>query len=36
MMRLPPFTYLAPRRLDEAVRLLGEHGPAAIRTLEQP
>ena len=30
MMRLPPFTYLAPRRLDEAVRLLAEHGPAAM------
>ena len=26
MMRLPPFTYLAPRGVAEAVRLLGEHG----------
>ena len=30
MMRLPPFTYLAPRGVDEAVRLLEEHGPAAM------
>ncbi len=30
MMRLPPFTYLAPRRLDEAVRLLAEHGAHAM------
>ncbi len=30
MMRLPPFTYLAPRRLDEAVRWLAEHGPRAM------
>jgi 4-hydroxybenzoyl-CoA reductase subunit beta len=30
MMRLPPFTYLGPKRLDEAVRLLAEHGPAAM------
>ncbi|MGH7318561.1 MAG: FAD binding domain-containing protein [Candidatus Rokuibacteriota bacterium] len=30
MMRLPPFTYLAPRRLDEAVRLLAEHAPGAM------
>jgi len=29
-MRLPAFTYLAPRRLEEAVRLLGEHGPEAM------
>jgi 4-hydroxybenzoyl-CoA reductase subunit beta len=29
MMRLPPFTYLAPRRVDEAARLLAEHGAAA-------
>jgi 4-hydroxybenzoyl-CoA reductase subunit beta len=26
MMRLPPFRYLAPRSVAEAVRLLGEHG----------
>jgi 4-hydroxybenzoyl-CoA reductase subunit beta len=26
MMRLPPFTYLAPRRVEEAVRWLVEHG----------
>ncbi|MDQ7849537.1 MAG: FAD binding domain-containing protein [Armatimonadota bacterium] len=30
MMRLPPFTYLAPRRLEEAVRLLADHGPEAV------
>ena len=30
MMRLPPFTYLAPRRVDEAVRLLAEHGADAM------
>lgn len=30
MMRLPPFTYLAPRRLEEAVRFLAEHGPEAM------
>jgi 4-hydroxybenzoyl-CoA reductase subunit beta len=30
MMRLPPFTYLAPRRVEEAVRLLAEHGPGAM------
>jgi 4-hydroxybenzoyl-CoA reductase subunit beta len=29
MMRLPPFAYLAPRRLDEAARLLAEHGDQA-------
>jgi len=29
-MRLPPFSYLAPRRADEAVRLLVEHGPEAM------
>ena len=29
MLRLPPFTYLAPRSLAEAVALLGEHGPSA-------
>jgi 4-hydroxybenzoyl-CoA reductase subunit beta len=30
MMRLPPFTYLAPRGVEEAARLLAEHGPAAM------
>ncbi len=30
MMRLPPFTYLAPRRIEEAVRLLAEHGADAM------
>jgi 4-hydroxybenzoyl-CoA reductase subunit beta len=30
MMRLPPFTYLAPRTVDEAVRLLAEHGSRAM------
>ncbi|MDR7554117.1 MAG: FAD binding domain-containing protein [Armatimonadota bacterium] len=30
MMRLPPFVYLAPRELDEAVRLLADHGPEAM------
>lgn len=30
MLRLPPFTYLAPRSLAEAVDLLAEHGPSAM------
>ena len=30
MMRLPPFAYLAPRTTEEAVRLLAEHGGAAM------
>jgi 4-hydroxybenzoyl-CoA reductase subunit beta len=30
MMRLPPFDYLAPQTLEEAVRLLAEHGPEAM------
>jgi 4-hydroxybenzoyl-CoA reductase subunit beta len=30
MMRLPPFTYLAPRGLGEAARRLAEHGPEAM------
>ena len=30
MMRLPPFTYLAPRSVTEAVRLMAEHGPEAM------
>jgi 4-hydroxybenzoyl-CoA reductase subunit beta len=29
-MRLPPFTYLAPRRIEEAVRHLAEHGREAM------
>jgi 4-hydroxybenzoyl-CoA reductase subunit beta len=29
MMRLPPFRYVAPRTIEEAVRGLAEHGPAA-------
>ncbi|MFQ5791867.1 MAG: FAD binding domain-containing protein [Acidobacteriota bacterium] len=30
MMRLPPFRYLAPRRPEEAARMLAEHGPEAM------
>lgn len=30
MLRLPPFTYLAPRNLAEAVDLLAEHGASAM------
>jgi len=30
MMRLPPFTYLAPRTVADAARLLGEHGADAM------
>jgi 4-hydroxybenzoyl-CoA reductase subunit beta len=30
MLRLPPFEYLAPRSLDEAVELLQRHGPEAL------
>ncbi len=30
MMRLPAFTYLAPRALDEAARMLADHGPSAM------
>ncbi|MBI2493526.1 MAG: FAD binding domain-containing protein [Candidatus Rokubacteria bacterium] len=30
MMRLPPFTYVAPRTLADAVTALAEHGPAAM------
>ncbi len=26
MLRLPPFTYLAPRTVSEAVEMLGRHG----------
>jgi 4-hydroxybenzoyl-CoA reductase subunit beta len=30
MMRLPPFTYLAPKTVSDAARLLGEHGADAM------
>ena len=30
MMRLPPFTYLAPKTVADAARLLGEHGADAM------
>src|SRR5439155_22120105 len=30
MMRLPPFTYLGPTRVEEAARLLAEHGEDAM------
>jgi 4-hydroxybenzoyl-CoA reductase subunit beta len=30
MMRLPPFAYLSPRTLDEAVRMIAEGGPEAM------
>lgn len=30
MLRLPPFTYLAPRSVEEAVRMMAEHGPDAL------
>ncbi len=30
MMRLPPFTYLSPRTLDEAARMLADHGTDAM------
>ena len=30
MMRLPPFTYLAPLSVGEAVRMMAEHGPEAM------
>ncbi len=30
MMRLPPFTYLAPRTVPDAARALAEHGPDAL------
>jgi 4-hydroxybenzoyl-CoA reductase subunit beta len=30
MMRLPPFTYLTPRTVADAARLMAEHGPAAM------
>lgn len=30
MLRLPPFEYLAPRSLDEAVRMFGDHAPEAM------
>jgi 4-hydroxybenzoyl-CoA reductase subunit beta len=30
MLRLPPFTYLSPKNLGEAVRMIGEHGADAM------
>ena len=30
MMRLPPFTYLSPVSVGDAVKLMGDHGPAAM------
>ena len=30
MMRLPPFAYLAPVSVADAVKLMAEHGPAAM------
>jgi 4-hydroxybenzoyl-CoA reductase subunit beta len=30
MLRLPPFDYLSPRSIDEAVRMLAERGPEAM------
>ncbi|HEV8530029.1 MAG TPA: xanthine dehydrogenase family protein subunit M [Methylomirabilota bacterium] len=30
MMRLPPFTYLAPVSVTDAVKLMGDHGPEAM------
>ncbi len=30
MLRLPPFEYLAPRTLDEAVEMMDKHGPEAM------
>ena len=30
MMRLPPFTYLSPVTVGDAVKLMGDHGPAAM------
>ena len=30
MLRLPPFTYLQPRSVSDAVRAFGEHGPDAM------
>jgi len=30
MLRLPPFTYLAPKSLAEAVTMLADHGPGAM------
>ncbi len=30
MMRLPPFTYLAPRTVADAARALAEHGAEAM------
>ncbi|MBI3739284.1 MAG: FAD binding domain-containing protein, partial [Chloroflexi bacterium] len=30
MMRLPPFTYLAPKNVDDAIKLLSDHGAGAM------
>jgi 4-hydroxybenzoyl-CoA reductase subunit beta len=30
MMRLPPFSYLAPVSVADAVKLMADHGPAAM------
>ena len=30
MMRLPPFTYLAPVSVGDAVKLIADHGPEAM------
>ena len=30
MLRLPPFRYLAPRRLDDAVHMLAQEGEQAV------
>jgi 4-hydroxybenzoyl-CoA reductase subunit beta len=30
MMRLPPFTYLAPVSVADAVKLMADHGPEAM------
>src|SRR6202171_2810344 len=30
MMRLPPFTYLAPVSVGDAVKLMADHGPEAM------
>src|SRR5438067_1030282 len=30
MLRLPPFQYLSPQNLEEAVRMRAEHGPEAM------
>src|SRR3972149_3650541 len=30
MLRLPPFTYLAPKTVNDAVRMMADHGPDAM------